>query len=279
METHPNAGAMGVHMIDGTGQYLKESKRGFPSLWASFCKISGLTAAFPTSKIFARYYLGHLNNQQVQVVDILSGAFMMVSKAGLEKTGGFDEQFFMYGEDIDLSYRFQQEGYTNYYFPECSIIHFKGESTRKDSKYIKLFYRAMVQFVQKHFHGELAWLYTGLLEAAIYLRAAISVISREYKTPSTKYEGRPVFYLAGDEKSSNEVKEVIASFPMYTTTANPEEAREWIFCEGGSFSFLQIIDQLKSCPNWLKPFVHAGGTHTIIGSHSKDYQGFVIVAD
>ena len=279
MDAHPDAGALGVQMIDGAGRYLKESKRGFPSMWVSFCKMSGLTAWFPTSKIFARYYMGHLNHEQVQKVDILSGAFMMATKAALDKTGGFDEQFFMYGEDIDLSYRLQQTGLTNYYLPDCTIIHFKGESTRKDSKYVKLFYKAMVQFVQKHFHGELAWLYTGLLEAVIWLRAAVTVVSREHESRSIKYQGTPTFFLAGDERSSNEVRSVISSIPDYTLTSNPEQAKEWIFCEGASFSFAQIIEQLKHCPNWLKPFIHASGTYTIVGSHSKDQRGYAIVMD
>jgi N-acetylglucosaminyl-diphospho-decaprenol L-rhamnosyltransferase len=279
METTADAGAMGVQMIDGTGQYLKESKRGFPSFWVSFCKMSGLTRWLPNSKIFARYYMGHLSNQETNKVDILSGAFMMVKKEALDKTGGFDEQFFMYGEDIDLSYRLQQSGYNNYYFPECVIIHFKGESTRKDNKYVRLFYKAMVQFVQKHFHGELAWFYTGLLEAVIWLRAAITFVSREHEERSIKYQGTPTFYLAGDERSNKEVRSILTAFPAYTITAIPEEAKEWIFCEGSAFSFSQIIDQLKSCPIWLKPFIHASGTYTIVGSHSKDQRGFVIVMD
>jgi len=279
METTADAGALGVQMIDGTGQYLKESKRGFPSFWVSFCKMSGLTSGFPSSKLFGRYYMGHLNNQEVNKVDILSGAFMMVKKDVLDITGGFDEQFFMYGEDIDLSYRLQQTGHYNYYFPDCVIIHFKGESTRKDSKYVRLFYKAMVQFVQKHFHGELAWFYTGLLEAMIWLRAAITFVSREHEERSIKYQGTPTFFLAGDERSNNEVRSILTSFPAYTITAIPEEAKEWIFCEGAAFSFRQIIDQLKSCPAWLKPFIHASGTYTIVGSHSKDQRGFVIVMD
>lgn len=279
MEATPDAGALGVQMVDGTGQYLKESKRGFPSLWVSFCKMSGLTRWFPTSKIFARYYMGHLSNRQIHKVDILSGAFMMVKKEVLDKTGGFDEQFFMYGEDIDLSYRIQKAGFTNYYFSDCTIIHFKGESTRKDSKYVRQFYKAMVQFVQKHFHGELAWFYTGLLEAAIWLRAAITVVSREHGERSIKYEGFPAFYLAGDEKSANEVRSVLNSFPNYSITTVADDAKEWIFCEGDAYSFKQIIEQIQTCPSWLKPFIHASGTYTIVGSHSKDQRGYAIVME
>jgi hypothetical protein len=137
----------------------------------------------------------------------------------------------------------------------------------------------MVQFVQKHFHGELAWLYTGLLEAVIWLRAGITVVSREHMETSIKYEGTPAFYLAGDDKSGNEVRSIITTFPNYSLTAIPEDAKEWIFCEGASFSFSQIIEQLKTCPPWLKPFVHASGTYTIVGSHSKDRRGYAIVME
>jgi hypothetical protein len=137
----------------------------------------------------------------------------------------------------------------------------------------------MVQFVQKHFHGELAWFYTGLLEAVIWLRAAITVVSREHGERSIKYEGTPSFYLAGDEKSTNEVRSVLQSFPNYSVTTVADDAKEWIFCEGNSYSFEQIIEQLKSCPGWLKPFIHAGGTYTIVGSHSKDQRGYAIVME
>jgi N-acetylglucosaminyl-diphospho-decaprenol L-rhamnosyltransferase len=279
MDAHADAGALGVYMVDGAGQYLKESKRGFPSLWVSFCKMSGLTKWFPNSKLFAGYYMGHLSKDLTQRVDVLSGAFMMVPKQALEKTGGFDEQFFMYAEDIDLSYRLQQSGFTNYYLPDCRIIHFKGESTRKNSRYIKLFYRAMVQFVQKHYQGEFAWLYTGLLEAMIWLRAAVTVVSREHSGHSMQYAGTPSFYLAGDERSKNEVRSVLSSFPGYTITDNSDEAREWIFCEGYNYSYRQIIEQLQFCPPWLKAFIHAGGTYTVVGSHSKDQRGYVIAID
>ena len=130
-ESKNNIGGLGVRMIDGSGKYLKESKRGFPSPLTSFFKLSGLATIFPTSRIFARYYLGQLTEYQNNPIDVLAGAFMMVKREVLNITGGFDETFFMYGEDIDLSYRIQKAGYTNYYFSESTIIHFKGESTKK----------------------------------------------------------------------------------------------------------------------------------------------------
>jgi GT2 family glycosyltransferase len=151
METHPNAGALGVKMIDGFGQFLPESKRGFPTPWASFCKMTGLSKLFPASKLFSQYHLSFLDKNTTHKVDILAGAFMLLRKETITKTGMLDETFFMYGEDIDLSYRIQQSGYDNYYLPE-KIIHYKGESTHKNNvHYIKIFYGAMLIFYKKHF--------------------------------------------------------------------------------------------------------------------------------
>jgi GT2 family glycosyltransferase len=178
MEAHQEAGALGVKMIDGSGQFLKESKRAYPTLATSFYKLSGLASCFPRSRSFARYHLGHLDRNKTHEVDVLAGAFMLVRREILEKTGGFDEDFFMYGEDIDLSYRIQKLGYKNYYFPETTIIHFKGESTKKGSlNYVKMFYRAMSTFVQKHYSGIAAKIYRFAINIAIWFRAAVSAFA------------------------------------------------------------------------------------------------------
>ena len=150
MDENPDAGAVGVKMIDGYGRFLAESKRGFPTPWDSFCKMSGLSKIFPNSKRFGKYHLKYLDNNFVHRVDILAGAFMMVRKEALRISGNLDESFFMYGEDIDWSYRIARTGYKNYYFPE-PIIHYKGESTKKDVKYVKHFYEAMLIFFKKHY--------------------------------------------------------------------------------------------------------------------------------
>jgi len=118
-------------MIDGGGNFLKESKRSFPSPLTSLYKLFGFARMFPRSKFFNRYHLGHLNEKENYEVDVLAGAFMMIKKEVLDKVGSFDETFFMYGEDVDLSYRIQQAGFKNYYVSEAAIIHFKGESTKK----------------------------------------------------------------------------------------------------------------------------------------------------
>jgi O-antigen biosynthesis protein len=156
---NPNAGALGIRMLDGTGKFLKESKRSFPSPVTSLFKLFGLSRLFPHSKLFSKYHLGHLDNKKDHEVDVLAGAFMMIRKEVLDATGGFDEIFFMYGEDVDLSYRIQKlvnpvtgEKYRNYYFSGSSIIHFKGESTRRASmNYVRMFYNAMSLFVRKHY--------------------------------------------------------------------------------------------------------------------------------
>jgi GT2 family glycosyltransferase len=183
METHPEAGALGIRMLDGKGQFLPESKRSFPSPLTSFYKLSGLAALFPRSRTFARYHLGHLDEHRDHEVDVLAGAFMMVRREVLDQTGGFDESFFMYGEDIDLSYRVQQalqpatgNPYRNYYFSQASILHFKGESTRKGTlNYVRMFYQAMSLFVQKHYPPSQAGVFSLFIKLAIWLRALLSV--------------------------------------------------------------------------------------------------------
>jgi hypothetical protein len=166
-------------MIDGKGRYLPESKRGLPSPMVSFYKIFGFTKLFPHSKTFARYYLGHLDENSTNKIEILPGAFMFMRKTVLDKVGLLDENFFMYGEDIDLSYRILKANYDNYYFPETRIIHYKGESTKKGSiNYVLLFYKAMAQFAKKHFTQKNARLYMSVVFFAIYLRAFLSILKR-----------------------------------------------------------------------------------------------------
>jgi GT2 family glycosyltransferase len=179
METHTEAGGLTVKMIDGKGHFLPESKRGFPSLWASFCKIFGLTTLFPNSKVFARYYLGHLDKNSTNAIEILPGAFMFLRAKTLQATGLLDEQFFMYGEDIDLSYRILQHGFKNYYLPDSQIIHYKGESTKKGSlNYVIVFYKAMILFAQKHFSKQKQKHFVALIKLAVFVRATASILKR-----------------------------------------------------------------------------------------------------
>lgn len=182
MNSTKDAGGLSVKMIDGRGRFLPESKRSLPTPAVAFYKIFGLSRLFPKSKRFARYHLGHLDKDKTNEIEILPGAFMFLRKETLDKTGLLDETFFMYGEDIDLSYRITQAGYKNYYYPETTIIHYKGESTKKGSiNYVLVFYNAMIIFARKHFSSKNARLFSLLINSAIYFRASVAVAHRFVK--------------------------------------------------------------------------------------------------
>ncbi len=179
MDENPDAGGLGVKMVDGKGRFLPESKRGLPTPEVAFYKIFGLSKIFPMSKRFGKYHLTFLSNDQIHEVDVLSGAFMLLRKKTLDEVGLLDEDYFMYGEDIDLSYRITKGGYKNYYFPKARIIHYKGESTKKGSlNYVFVFYNAMIIFAQKHFSDKHARTLSTMIKMAIYLRAFISIVKR-----------------------------------------------------------------------------------------------------
>ena len=179
MEQHPDAGGLGVKMLDGKGRFLPESKRGLPTPRVAFYKIFGFSRLFPKSKTFGKYHLGYLDKDKTHQVEILAGAFMLLRKSVLDKIGLLDEAFFMYGEDIDLSYRIIKAGYQNYYFPETRIIHYKGESTKKSSvNYVFVFYNAMIIFARKHFSQKNARMFSFLINLAVYLRAAVAITMR-----------------------------------------------------------------------------------------------------
>jgi len=178
-ENYDDAGAVGVKMLDGRGEFLKESKRSFPSPVTSLFKLFGFARLFSKSKVFSKYHLGYLDKNKNHEVDVLAGAFMMVRRKVFEALKGFDEIFFMYGEDIDLSYRIQKLGYKNYYLAETCILHFKGESTRKGSlNYLGMFYKAMSIFVSRHYGGGKARIFNFFLHVAIWFRAVVSAIGK-----------------------------------------------------------------------------------------------------
>ena len=144
-------GIVGVKLIDGTGNFLPESKRGVPTPWVAFTKITQLYKIFPKSRICNQYYAQHVSEKETGKVEILVGAFMLMKRDLYKQIGGFDEDCFMYSDDIDLSYMVLKKGKSNYYFHETSVIHYKGESTIKDGMYMKRFREAMNFFYKKHF--------------------------------------------------------------------------------------------------------------------------------
>jgi len=284
-------GALGIRMIDGTGHFLPESKRGFPSPSASFFKLSGLVKIFPRSGTIARYYMGWLPGRENNEIEVLSGAYMMVKKEVLEKTGGFDEQFFMYGEDIDLSYRIRQAGYKNYYLGENTIIHFKGESTKKDSRYVKLFYKAMGIFVRKHY-GKKSLAFNLLMQVAIAAGGVVSFFSQlfvsrrqavataETKIIHTMIAGEPAeakkaaAILMGHQL----LKRKITCLPDITEIYNviqSEQAGEIIFC-AGTLRYTDIIQCIESLPGNIAYKFFAAGSNSIVGSMSKNSSGEIV---
>ena len=170
MDAHPQAGGAGVKMYDGAGHVARESRRGLPTPFVSFLKMLGFTK---------RYYMSHLSWDEPGQIEVVSGAFMMLRREALDKIGLLDEDFFMYGEDIDLSYRILKAGYENWYVPG-RIVHYKGESTQKSSfRYVHVFYQAMLIFFRKHY-GHLSLLVTLPIKVAIYFRALIALIQMLY---------------------------------------------------------------------------------------------------
>lgn len=179
MDARADVGALGVRMIDGKGKFLPESKRGLPSPAVALYKMTGLSGLFPKSKVFGRYHLKYLSEHETHDVDVLSGAFMMMRASALDQVGLLDEDYFMYGEDVDLSYRIVLGGYKNVYFAGTTIIHYKGESTkRKSANYVKVFYNAMVLFAKKHYSSSMAGWFAFFIQMAIYLRAGVAFFAR-----------------------------------------------------------------------------------------------------
>ena len=179
MDETPDCGGLGVKMVDGQGRFLPESKRGIPYPKSSFYKLFGLSKLFPKSQKFGAYHATYIGEDETHEVEVLSGAFMMMRKSVLDQVGLLDEDYFMYGEDIDLSYRILKGGYKNYYFPQTRIIHYKGESTKKGSlNYVYVFYKAMQIFARKHFSANNAKIFNIAIDAAIWFRAALAALKR-----------------------------------------------------------------------------------------------------
>lgn len=239
MNNKPLCGGLGVRMVDGKGNFLPESKRGLPTPKVAFYKIFGLSTLFPKSKKFGSYHLGYLDEYEVNEIAVLSGAFLCVRQETIEKIGLLDETFFMYGEDIDFSYRITKAGFKNYYFPKTTIIHYKGESTKKSSiNYVFVFYKAMVIFAQKHFSKNNAKAFSLAINLAIYFRAGIALANRfiKFSLPFFLDLGiilTGLFLLTNNWKSSGiHFPDFVYNYsiPIYSIT--------WVFCA----MFLGVYD-------------------------------------
>ncbi|TDP60737.1 glycosyltransferase family 2 protein [Flavobacterium dankookense] len=230
-----NTGLIGCKLIDGTGNFLPESKRGVPTPWVAFTKIFGL---YKISNVFGKYYAQHLSENQSGKVDILVGAFMVMKRSLYLEVGGFDENCFMYSDDIDLSYMVKKSGRENYYFAEASVIHYKGESTVRDEKYMKRFQEAMNFFYNKHFKKSL--FFSGFMKIGAFVFSKIK--KAQQKNRSITIDNYIFF-------SKNEVQLALEKPVSYQTnlldfSPNNKLQTEIIF-DIQSFSFKEIIDFMQ----------------------------------
>jgi len=230
MHSHPKAGLAGCKLLNADGSFQISCRRGFPTPWASFTKLFGLSSFFPNSPRFAQYNLTYLPVDQTYEIDALAGAFMIMSREAYEKVGGFDEDYFMYGEDIDLCYRVKKAGFGVFYVHETSTIHFKGESTRRSVlNEVKVFYEAMHIFVQKHY-GKNPF-FTVLLRFGIAVRSLIALLK--------KYRGA-VSLAISDAIAVTVTILLLSRWTFGVWFGLPEIDYPWIFIIPVAISFLVL---------------------------------------
>ncbi|PZP47241.1 MAG: glycosyl transferase family 2 [Pseudopedobacter saltans] len=274
-ENHADCGALGVHMMDGKGQFLPESKRSNPTPSVSFYKFSGLEKRFPTSRRFGQYALGFLDKNENHPVPILAGAFMMVRKSLLDQVGGFDEAFFMYGEDIDLSFRLQNNtGFKNYFLGKIKILHFKGESSKQDAvHYNKIFNEAMGVFVKKYYSNSKAF----MMRTAIGMGTTVKNFALSTKVKVKKKEGIQSMYLMGDMCTLTALREKLhLTQPDIIIASEEKNARTIVLCIGKSFTYQDSLDLLSN-RKWLQLVMWYDPTSNfLIGSNDKDETGIVL---
>jgi len=280
-ERQTNLGIVGCKLIDGTGNFLPESKRGVPTPWVSFTKVFGLYEIFPKWKLFNQYYAQQILENETGKVDILVGAFMFMQRDLYIELKGFDENCFMYADDIDLSYRALLKQKENYYFHETTILHYKGESTVKDEKYMKRFQEAMTFFYQKHFRKSLFF--------SVFIKVGILFFSFA-KMFQGKTKGKPlpesyVLYSSDMklyEKLSSILKNKVVIFDfkkekMVNSSLISKGKRVEIILDNQHISFgncIKIIETLKEKSITFKIFPK--NASFIIGSNSRNDKGQTI---
>jgi len=259
-EAQERLGIIGCKLIDGQGNFLPESKRYIPSPWVSTKKMLGLTDS---------YYVPEINEDDIGNVEILVGAFMLLKKQVYLEVGGFDEDYFMYGEDVDLSYKILKKGYKNIYNGNVAIIHFKGESTLKDKVYVKRFYGAMQIFYQKHFRSN--WLFNIMVWN--WLKVA-SLFNR----PSGQHNKKVNHYVFISDEKYNSIENKLNETLVYEPDLNNYSGEVEYILDTGYLSFSRIIQILNkkpiSCKATFKIFLK--NSNFILGSDDSKRRGTVI---
>ena len=262
-------GIVGVKLIDGTGNFLPECKRGTPTPLVAFTKITGLYKIFP--KTFGKYYAQHLSENESGKVDILVGAFMMMKRELYLEVGGFDENCFMYSDDIDLSYLVLKTGKSNYYFHETSVIHYKGESTVRDGTYMKRFREAMQFFYKKHFKK--SWFFDVMMQVGSFV---FSLLKKNQQKNEVKTIDEYVVFSKGKLKLEQSKRTTyLSDFNQFVH--QPQKNIEIIF-DTTTFNFTEIITfmQLNKSKN-LSFKNYISSSNYLIGSNNSNDRGEIIL--
>jgi GT2 family glycosyltransferase len=276
-ESQKNFGISGVKLVDGRGCFLPECKRGVPTPWVAFTKIGGLYKLLPRREIFNRYYAQHLHEDQTGKVDILVGAFMVMERKLYLEVGGFDEDCFMYSDDIDLSYMVLKKGLRNFYYADTSVIHYKGESTVKDGAYMKRFREAMQFFYQKHFRR------SPQFDLLMKVGTLFFAIAKKNKTVQV-YRPQHYVLLSKNEKLKEALqikleKSIIRTEFIDSILSMQNKKAEVVF-DNDFVSFKEMIAFMEQQKNNGFTFkIRPAGSSFIIGSNDSNDRGQVIVLD
>lgn len=262
-----NTGIVGCKLIDGSGAFLPESKRGVPTPWVAFTKIFGLYKLFPKSNWFNQYYAQNLSKNESGKVSILVGAFMVLKRDLYLQVGGFDENCFMYSDDIDLSYMILKVGKSNYYFHETSVIHYKGESTIRDGTYMKRFREAMQFFYKKHFKK--SWFFDVMMQVGSFV---FSLVKKSQQKQEIRIISEyVVFSKRNFEINLDQKTTYLADFNQFVN--NPKENIEIIF-DTTTISFCEIITFMQSNANKNISFKnYIASSNYLIGSNNSNDRG------
>lgn len=279
MDDHEKAGGLAAWMLKTDGSSANESRRGLPTPLVSFYKIFGFCSRFPKSKVFGKYYMGYLPWDKPAQIEVVSGAFFFARRKVLDEVGLLDEDFFMYGEDIDLSYRILKGGYENWYLP-IKILHYKGESTQKSSfRYVHVFYDAMLIFFRKHY-SHLSLLISIPVKTAVYLKAFWELIKmqvRGMKKSLGFIQNRgcvPSYLFIGQQEALDECRGIArsngldaefvvgdeASLPEgHLKIDLPEKEESFVVYDTDSYAFETILDLFSRRPDG----------HVLMGTYSR----------
>ncbi|MGC6430176.1 MAG: glycosyltransferase family 2 protein [Jejuia sp.] len=259
-EDKPSLGAVGCQLINGVGEFLPESKRNIPFFKVAFKKLFGNDS---------NYYANHLNKNNIGEVDILVGAFMLLKKKAFKEVGGFDEDYFMYGEDIDLSYKLLKAGYQNYYFGKSKIIHFKGESTLRDKNYAQRFYGAMQIFYQKHFKRNIVF------DLLVWLGIRIIPFIKNHQTPNLKHVSN---YILISDKINDSLRNSLSKALILKDKMDNFPERTEVILDANFVTYksiIELIDKHSNTSSWTYKIL-AKNSRFVIGSDNSSSRGEII---